>query len=209
MGDGEPQPRMKAGSSVTSRDTKNDAEDSDKAVHDVTSGDVTINNVAGSDKTRTKSLALLYTNAQSLVNKINELRIIVAINNPDIVVITETWTNESILDDFLGINGYDLTERKDRNDTIMGRGGGICVYVRKCLYAWREECGTTFNQCGMIGIKRDNRDLHILAVYRSPNSTKTNDDNLCAFVEKMSGSFLIVGDFNFPDIKMGERRIGY
>ena len=146
---------------------KDDAVNDDKT-DDITVGvansDVTNSNVAGGDRTRTKPLALLYTNAQSLVNKMNELKTI-AINNPDIVVITETWTNNSISDDFLNINGYDLIERKDRNDTLMGQGGGICVYVRKCLYAWREECETVFNQCGMIGIKQDNRDLHIMAVY--------------------------------------------
>ena len=221
MGNGDPRPIRGAGRDSTNRGTNddaadsgvadndaadsdaadNDAADSDGAANDAAGIDATSNDATGSVKANGNSLSLLYTNAQSLVNKVNELRIITAINNPDIIIITETWTNDSISNDFLGINGYELIERKDRNDTLMGRGGGICVYVRKCMYAWKEECQTLFNQCGMIGMKRDNRDLHILAVYRSPNSTKTNDDNLCAFIEKMTGSFLIVGDFNFPDIK--------
>ena len=124
------------------------------------------------------SLTLLYTNAQSLVNKVNELKAITAINNPDLIIVTETWTNESITNQLLDIDGYDVVERKDRNDTLMGRGGGIVVYAKKDLYAWKEECDTVFNQCGMIGVKRNNRDLYVVAIYRSPNSTKTNDDNL-------------------------------
>ena len=146
-------------------------------------------------------LDILYTNAQSLVNKIEELRAITAINNPDIVIITESWTNESISNVYLNINGYDIIERKDRNDTDKGRGGGIIIYVKKNLYAWMEKCDTEFNQCGMIRVKMNNGDLRVLAVYRSPNSAKTNDDELCNFIEKMNGTFIILGDFNFPDIR--------
>ena len=68
------------------------------------------------------SISVLYTNAKSLVNKINEMRAVVAINNPDILIVTETSTNESISNEYLGINGYDIIERKDRNDTDRGRG---------------------------------------------------------------------------------------
>ena len=155
---------------------------------------------AGRDVKRS-FLNVLYTNAQSLVNKIDEMRAIVAINNPDILIITETWTNESVSNDLLCISGYDVIERRDRNDTDRGRGGGIIVYVKKTLYAWREDCDTVFNQCGMIGVKMKNADLRILAIYRSPNSTKTNDDELCSFIEKMNGTYIICGDLNFPDIR--------
>ena len=41
------------------------------------------------------SLTLLYTNAQSLVNKVNEMKAVTAINNPDLIIVTETWTNDS------------------------------------------------------------------------------------------------------------------
>ena len=121
--------------------------------------------------------------------------------NPDITIITETWTNDSISNDLLNITGYNISERKDRNDTDRGRGGGIIVYVKKTLYAWREECETVFNQCGMIQIKTNNGDLQVLAVNRSPNSAKANDDELCRYIERMNGTFIIVGDFNFPDIR--------
>ena len=52
--------------------------------------------------------ASLYTNAQSLVNKMSEMRAIAVINNPDILIITETWTNEAISDEYLNIRGYDV-----------------------------------------------------------------------------------------------------
>ena len=61
----------------------------------------------------------------------DELRVIVNLKNPDGIALTETWTNSEISDDYLGIDGYELIERKDREDTDRGRGGGILVYVAK------------------------------------------------------------------------------
>ena len=144
---------------------------------------------------------VLYTNAQSLVKKIDELRVIGSINSPDIIVITEAWTNESISDEYLSIKGYDIIDRKDRNDTDKGRGGGIVVYVKKGIHAWKEEAGTAFNQCSAIRIKSKRGEIQIYVVYRSPNSVKTNDDELCEWVAKMRGTYVILGDFNFPDIR--------
>ena len=98
------------------------------------------------------SFAILYTNAQSLVNKIAELRVIVNVNSPNIIVITELWTNDSISDEYLIVGGYNIIERKDRNDTDKGRGGGILIYVRKDIYAWKEVTNTSF-KCGAVKIK--------------------------------------------------------
>ena len=153
-------------------------------------------------------LQFLYTNAQSLINKIDEMRAIVAMNQPDILIVTETWTNESVSNEYLILSEYDIIERKDRNDTDRGRGGGLIIYVKKALCAWKLSCETDFNQCGMVGVKLKGADLRVLAVYRSPNSSRSNDDELCDFIEKMNGTFIIVGDFNFPDIRWRDGRSG-
>ena len=71
---------------------------------------------AGSDQTSAQlnnSLTVLYTNAQSLVNKISEMRVVVSINNPDDLIVTETWTNETVSNNYLSI---DIVARMDRND---------------------------------------------------------------------------------------------
>ena len=75
------------------------------------------------------------------------------------------------------------------------------MYVRNELYAWKEECNTTFNQCGAIMVKCKKNDAQIIAVYRSPNSTKNNDDELCEWIQGIRGNFVIIGDFNLPDIR--------
>ena len=83
----------------------------------------------GSGRENNDGISVLYTNARSLVNKINELRVIAANKNPDIIIITETWTNDAIGNDYLHLNGYIIIVRKDRTDTGGGRGGGIIAYV--------------------------------------------------------------------------------
>ena len=65
-------------------------------------------------------------------------------------MIVESWTSNEINNSFLALNEYELLERKDRTDTSKGRGGGLLIYTRKEIRAWREDVMTNFNQCGKI-----------------------------------------------------------
>ena len=96
---------------------------------------------------------------------------IVATRKPDVVALTETWTNDDIDNNFLMINGYEIIERKDRADTDRGRGGGILVYVDRKRCAWKMEVEGDFSQCACVKVKGASRDPEIVVVYRSPNST--------------------------------------
>ena len=58
-------------------------------------------------------------NARSILNKNNELDIMVDEIKPHIIGITESWANNAITDAELGLEGY-VMFRKDR----MGRKGG-------------------------------------------------------------------------------------
>ena len=57
-------------------------------------------------------------------------------------------------------------------------------------------------------IKNGSEDVKIHVVYRSPNSRRENDEELCNWVKGMSGSNVFVGDFNFPDIDWGNGTSG-
>ena len=89
---------------------------------------------------------ILYTNAQSVIRKMGELRVVVVEEQPEVVALTETWTNLDIADDLLKIKGYEMVAREDRSDTQGGRGGGILVYVRDDINAWREDKGHHVSQ---------------------------------------------------------------
>ena len=69
-------------------------------------------------------------NARSIINKKNELNIMVDDNiKPHIIGITESWANNDITDAELGLEGY-VMFRKDR----MGKGEEKCYYTSRKLY---------------------------------------------------------------------------
>ena len=154
----------------------------------------------GEGSRRRGRLKIVFTNAQSINNKINELRATVAVIEPDIVALTETWTSELIGDALLEIDGFEMVARDDRKDTENGRGGGILVYAKKELCVWRGETPPDFNQAVTITIKCGSEDVNIHVVYRSPNSKKENDASLTNWVKSMRGNNVMIGNFNFPDI---------
>ena len=68
----------------------------------------------------------VYLNARSIVNKKNELNIMVEDIDPHIITITESWANTDITDAELGLTGYAMF-RRDRKGR---RGGGVILYVK-------------------------------------------------------------------------------
>ena len=153
-------------------------------------------------------IKVLFTNAQSMVNKINEIRAVTTMLGPDIIAITETWMNENIDNSYLHINGYEIVSRNDRVDTDRGRGGGVIVYGKKEMLMWEVEARTDFCQCATMKIKVKNTEINFHAIYRSPNSTNDNDDELCRWVTEMRGINILIGDFNFPEIVWEDGRAG-
>jgi hypothetical protein len=75
-------------------------------------------------------ITVLYTNAQSIQGKIGELTALAEDTNPDIILLSETWCNDTIDNAVLTLPGYILVTdlRKDRSDTANGIGGGLLVY---------------------------------------------------------------------------------
>ena len=71
-------------------------------------------------------------NARSIINKKTELNIMVDDIKPHIIGITESWANNDITDDELGLAGY-VMFRKDR----MGRRGcGVLLYIKENVPAY-------------------------------------------------------------------------
>ena len=68
-------------------------------------------------------LKCLYTNANSLTNKMSELRY--RAEGMDIIAVTETWTSPDIKDGEINIDGYTMF-RKDR---LHSKGGGVILYA--------------------------------------------------------------------------------
>jgi hypothetical protein len=54
------------------------------------------------------------------------------VENPDLILLTETWCGPHITNAELGLPGYQLEtdSRRDRTDTAAGIGGGLLVYCK-------------------------------------------------------------------------------
>ena len=153
-----------------------------------------------------KLMSVFYTNCQSINNKRSELRAVLSELQPDIVLLTETWTNQTIENSILKIDGYELIMRKDRTDTAGGRGGGLLAYVKKGVNAWELTIESDFCQVGGVGLRGQGKVTNLYLVYRSPNSTNENDEKLTDWLKTLVGNYCVFGDFNFPGISWDDGR---
>ena len=71
-------------------------------------------------------------NARSIVNKTNEINIMVEDIDPHIIGITESWANTDITDTELGLTGYVMFRR----DRIGRRGGSVILNVKVSIQAY-------------------------------------------------------------------------
>ena len=75
--------------------------------------------------------SILYTNSRSIVNKIDELRLLIASHNSliEIISISESWLHYDIPDCCITIPTYNVI-RSDRQNRI---GGGVCVWLKDSI----------------------------------------------------------------------------
>ena len=157
----------------------------------------------GSKQQETAILKIMYTNAQSILGKLNEISAYTSDEKPDFILLTETWCNPSITVADLSIPGYQLeTElRKDRTDTVNGLGGGLLVYSKKGLKILPvDKMKNDFNQCVMFKLITAGDPVNVILTYRPPNSGSENLDKLCELLKEMPKNTLLIGDINLPHI---------
>ena len=72
----------------------------------------------------------MLTNANHVLNKLDELFLLLQILHADIIAITESWLSDEILDSVCSFNNYHLV-RKDRQTGAMG--GGVMLYIANSI----------------------------------------------------------------------------
>ena len=104
-----------------------------------------------------------------------ELREKVLVEAYDLIGITETWATESVNDAELSIEGYNML-RKDRGT----RGGGLILYVKNTIRVGINEelTKSEFAESLWCNVQLDRQRLLVGLCYRSPISTRKNDDKL-------------------------------
>ena len=99
----------------------------------------------------------------------------------------------------LQIQGFDCFTNNKKSMCHIG----VLIYTKKCLKAVAGSFSKLHYQ-EYVYCKLSSKNsglLHILCIYRSPNSTIENNNNLNSLISefsKLNGHLLILGDFNYP-----------
>ena len=139
-------------------------------------------------------------NARSIINKENELYIMVEDIDPHIIGITESRANTDITDAELGLTGYVIFRR----DRIGKRGGGVILYVKESIQAYeiKLESEADYDEAVCCKIVSGNSKLTIVFVYRSPNINEADNTKIQKAIKEVSkGECIIMGDFNLGHIQ--------
>lgn len=145
-----------------------------------------------------ETINCIYTNADCLTNKINELRLLVRNHKLTIVGITEVKPN---------IFRYDLADAEVAIGCNLQNktGRGVALYIRDNIQANPVDFSSEFSESVWLSTKLAGGDeLLIGCVYRSSSGTDENNENLLKLLSEIKGSnfshILIMGDFNFERI---------
>ena len=149
----------------------------------------------------------MYTNADTLHNKLDELHALVRDKNPAIFGITEVKPKNNryqILESELSIQGY-YTISINLNNNI---GRGIILYVRNDMIVEEidlQKGNEPFNECLSAELTVNKKEKLLIAiVYRSPNSSETNNQSLLELLQLIANTKyptkVVAGDFNYRDI---------
>ena len=147
---------------------------------------------------------ILYTNARSILNKIDDLRTSVTDLQPDFVCICESFVKHDISEAYLSLDGYQLIVRQDGRDTVEGKCRGLLIYVREGINAAKIESKDFEGVIEMAGVTVPwgrGESLSIILVYRPPTVPETeadqgNTERLCRVMREVQGPQVWVGDFN-------------
>ncbi len=138
-------------------------------------------------------------------NKLLQLHNIVALNEPGVIAITETWLTSCVADTELFPSGYSV-HRKDREATVPGKtGGGVLLAINDNIVSSRREDLEPDDEILVCEMKPDSRKkIAIVVVYRPPNGNVSafcrNLDNTLKKVVSQYDSLCLMGDFNCPSV---------
>ena len=139
----------------------------------------------------------MYHNVQSLMDKLDEIKIICMNETPDILCCAETWTDKSHSSDEVKIPNY---RSLIRNRSDNPNRGGLCVYVKDGIKVDRFEIPNHKTcKCEEIWCKitdESGKKIILAAIYRSHQNTD--------FIEHMERNLDYVSSFNLPTILVGD-----
>ena len=149
---------------------------------------------------KASNLKCLYTNCDTVTNKLDELEASIDMNDPDIIVLTEVLPKNNrytLQKSELETKGYTLFINNFETFGIRG----VAIYIKKGITANQIHPTNCADDTAWVEIKMKNKEKLIIGgVYRSPNSSGQQNDKLWETLLNMSDTYkdnlLIMGDFN-------------
>lgn len=156
-------------------------------------------------------MKVLYTNADQFINKRDDLCMLIADQEPHLMLLTEIIPKAQVFPisaALLAIPGYSMYTNFDVGKQNLGSSGlrGICIYVKTELKATQVSFDDSFSEQLWVKIALLGSDILIAGcIYRSPSGDgRQSSDQLCRLLKKVVSSrpshLLITGDFNMPQI---------
>jgi exonuclease III len=151
-----------------------------------------------------KGFKIAHLNIRSLIIKhIDEFRIFLRKKQFDIICLNETMLDETIADNEVLIDGYEIT-RKDRNR----HGGGVLLYIRNTInYKLRNELMIESLEMVTVEVMKPKaKSFLVNAWYRPPSSKAELFDDYENVLEKIDAEnveVICIGDFNCDWSKQG------
>ena len=145
----------------------------------------------------------MYTNADSLLNKREELANLINSfeSRPHLIAITEVKSKNKFevnVSEFY-LEGYVMVANNFEKNSR-----GILVYGRSDIRCSEVIIESEFEEIVMFKVKlKTQQELQFGIVYRSPNSSSENNARLFDLIKKVSEdheNLFLIGDFNFPKI---------
>ena len=161
-----------------------------------------------------QGLKCMYFNADQLLNKMEDLRLIVDNDAPDIIMITEVIPKAQInpiQEPIMTIKGYQIFTNFKFTEECLGVSGrrGVAIYISEKIDVELVRLKTYYHDHLWLKLKlRNNDSLLVGCIYRSPHkdiskvieTTRTVCDVITEGISLKITHTLICGDFNYPEI---------
>lgn len=149
----------------------------------------------------------MHLNIQSMLNKYNELEVLVSDTQADALCLTETWLTTDATNT-ANIPDYELIANYCRDEHIHG---GTAIYVKNGIKAKKLSFVAQYSVemhlecCGVLLYQNDGYKTVLLSIYRPPagdiEMLLTNLSTILVEVTKLSSRVVICGDLNIDSLK--------
>ena len=155
------------------------------------------NNLSSWDKPKhSEIMKISFLNTRSLVNKFENIKSDLSLQQSDMMVLAETWISKKE-----DKNKYELTNFEDHLIN-SGRGKGIAVFFKK---EFQHICD--LNEDNISITKMSSQDIDIIGIYKSNGGTLDKLVNNIQDLIDYSKTTLVVGDVNVCSIEKPKNQL--